>query len=102
MREIKFKQAITDNQTGEIRWHHWGYLHIDTAGCPVFINPLAAVEWDDRPSFQSTGLKDKNGVEIYEGDKWRSLGGKTYFVKYGESRPYESGEVVGNIHNDPK
>ena len=69
MNEIKFKQAITDNQTGEIRWHHWGFLHTDTAGCAVFINPLAAVEWDDRPSYQFTGLKDKNGVEIYEGDK---------------------------------
>ena len=68
MREIKFKQAITDNQTGEIRWHYWGYLHIDTAGCPVFINPFAAVEWDDRPSFQFTGLKDKNGADL---DWWK-------------------------------
>ena len=37
--------------------------------------------------------KDKNRVEIYEGDKWR-LSGKTFIVKYGESRPYESGEVI--------
>ena len=39
--------------------------------------------------------KDKNGKMIYEGDKWRSPGGKTFIVKYGESRPYELGEVVG-------
>ena len=44
--------------------------------------------------------KDKNGIKIFEDDKWRSPGGKTYFVNYGESRPYESGEVVGNIHNE--
>jgi len=43
---------------------------------------------------------DKNGVKIYEDDKWR-LSGKTFIVKYGESRPYESGEVIGNIHKDP-
>jgi len=43
---------------------------------------------------ESIRRKDKNGVEIYEGDKWR-LSGKTFIVKYGESRPYESGEVIG-------
>jgi len=43
---------------------------------------------------ESIRRKDKNGVEIYEGDKWR-LSGKTFIVTYGESRPYELGEVVG-------
>ena len=60
-------------------------------------------EYDVIPSTVGEHIRrlDKNGVEIYEGDKWR-LSGKTFIVKYGESRPYESGEVIGNIHNEPK
>ena len=48
---------------------------------------------------ESIRRKDKNGIMIYEGDKWR-LSGKTFIVKYGESRPYESGDVIGNIHEE--
>ena len=47
---------------------------------------------------QSMGLKDSKNVEIHEGDRWLSPRGKVYIVKYGESRDYEYGEVVGNIH----
>lgn len=75
MREIKYRQAITDKD-GTFRWHYWGYLHVDTAGLPVFINPLGPVEWDKRPSYQFTGLKDNN-VEVYKSDIIKGLH-KTY------------------------
>ncbi len=58
MREIKFRQPFN----GE--WHYWG-IGINGA---IFESPLTGNGAQDIPSYQYTGLKDKNGKEIYEGD----------------------------------
>ena len=78
MREIKFKYYCKD-MTGKV------FSFIAT------LRDVARCEYINR--------KDKNKIEIYEGDKWQSPSGKIYIVEMGESRDYESGEVIGNIHD---
>ena len=63
MREIKFRQPKHYYITGDL-WHYWGYVEEENKG--VFISPLSPAQGGD--SFQFTGLKDRHGVEIYEGD----------------------------------
>lgn len=65
MREIKYRQALMD--FGKFcGWHYWGFIG------GKFVEPAfsdrSGVEPALKHSQEYTGLKYKNGKEIYEGD----------------------------------
>jgi uncharacterized phage protein (TIGR01671 family) len=108
MREIKFREY-----RGDGRWHYWGLMDEGKFVGPCSPNSIA---------YQYTGLKDKNGKEIYEGDVFYhkpdptkddkvvcvvsfsqgAFGCKGEGISQYLCYANEKVEVIGNIHENPE
>lgn len=89
MREIKFR-AWYHTEKRMIDWNEMQDNSIESLD-----TYFRGVFGDVSPVMQYTGLKDKNGKEIYEGDIYKA---KMHVVKTG--RTIESIEVVEDIRGD--
>ena len=63
-REIKYRQPIRTKNGKFKEWFYWGYIDEQWIQCHFQLNGVDT----RKESQQFTGLIDKNGKEIYEGD----------------------------------
>lgn len=122
MREIKFR-AWGENKMMYPEQMDTNLLIITPVGKICYVIPSTEYSnkeliWTDYKLMQYTGLKDKNGKEIYEGDIVKTVhGNEIYKVEYHQSTFMYIGkernqypnhnlssnsEIIGNIYENPE
>ena len=102
----------------EIKFRAWDKLDktMDSAENTTYIENNRPSEFNEFVFMQYTGLKDKNDVEIYEGDIIESMwNGRKYQIEWDESygewcfcsdttgqSKYSESIVIGNIYANPE
>lgn len=106
MRKIKFK-ALRDGT-----WYHFDLTNGQEWDRELLANMRDKTVKFDTPMLQFTGLKDKNGVEIYEGDVLRQFTQHLVVTYHAAAfwagdyqlreRWHSELEVIGNIYENPE
>lgn len=120
MREIKFRGKTTKG-----KWLYGDFIHQDKFNYAMIKQDNYTACVDEDTVGQYTGLKDKNGVEIYEGDIVNCYD-RNFIVEFRKERggffPFACGDgcgccedevissygletsakVIGNIYDNPK
>jgi uncharacterized phage protein (TIGR01671 family) len=117
MREIKFRTPHIDIKTGKFsHFSYWGA--VDTKGNAItshdcFASPSSSSNTKKEWHQQFTGLKDKNGKEVYEGDIVDYGNGRNKVVEFIDGCFCICGitampklmtlyPVIGNIYENPE
>lgn len=116
MREIKFRAWFKDTQ--EMKSVAMNNLYMGNKSSWMHLSPQPMSDYRLVEIMQYTGLKDKNGRKIYEGDildyKWKASTRDLLIVEWSEKDAcflmggvrtdyaIAYGEVIGNIYDNPE
>lgn len=84
MREIKFRACLKEEYYSVLNPEKKIYdvENLDFDKNEAYLSECGWYDFDDIELMQNTGLKDKNGVKIFEGDIVKHIKGNTYTVEF--------------------